>query len=153
MRADILPDRMKRLLLLGVLVLYGSATASMPLADSLLESTANSHVDHIEQVSAPSSIGHDELTCPLCQFVGLASIACSDGCVGYSYLWRMVAGFKFSHSWHPTGGVSPLGPRAPPQVCPPTQSPLDECRGISETKARPPPRRLEGRSLPSQTEI
>ena len=64
-----------RLVLAGLMVVYGAATIFVPLADSLLETAAHQTVEHFEANSPACGIGHDHLTCPLCQFISLASIA------------------------------------------------------------------------------
>ncbi len=100
--------------LFGLMVVYGIATVFVPFADSLLETAAHEAVEHFEEVSPPCGIGHDQLTCPLCPFVGLASVAV-----------RNRSQFDLRDSQPISIGVaealprtsllfSPLGPRGPP---------------------------------------
>jgi hypothetical protein len=107
-------DGITRPILMGLLVLYGFATTTVPLADTLLEIAAHESVQHIEEVSAPHSVGHDELTCALCQFVGLPSLAPpTKPQIGLQNTRPMLpsAAEVLPHAlrW-----FSPLGPRGPP---------------------------------------
>ena len=106
--------RIARPILFGVMVLYGCATILVPLADSVLETAAHETVEHFEKVSPPCGFGHDQLTCPLCQFISLPSIAHDISCQ-----------LDFEQSQLPSNAVarslprvtrlfSPLGPRGPP---------------------------------------
>ena len=100
--------------LFGVMVVYGAATTLVPFADSLLETAAHASVEHFDDDSRPCGVGHDALTCPLCQFVGLTFLVQP---VGFEFdlqlsqtLFLTVAQqFPEVSRW-----FFPLGPRGPP---------------------------------------
>ncbi len=54
-----------------VLVMYATATWMVPLADAFIHAEVQGNVEHIDEKAPPCNIGHDELTCPFCQFLGL----------------------------------------------------------------------------------
>ena len=103
-----------RRVLFGVMVVYGAATTLVPLADSLLETAAHASVEHFDDDSPPCGIGHDALTCPLCQFVGLTFLLPP---VGFEfYLQRSPPLFLTVAQQFPevSRWFFPLGPRGPP---------------------------------------
>ena len=100
--------------LFGLMVVYGAATTFVPLADSLLHTAAHASVEHFDDDTPPCGVGHDELTCALCQFIGLSSLTPPAGfqfnLQGLHLLSLTVAELspRVSHRF------SPLGPRGPP---------------------------------------
>jgi len=100
--------------LCALMVLYGAATAVAPAADALLEAEARTFAVHIENRGPPCSPIHDPLTCPLCQFVGLASlmppVVVTLDLSNLRPLWGQI-GEQLPLL---TQRFSPLGPRGPP---------------------------------------
>ena len=104
----------RRRALFALLVVYGIATTLVPFADSLLETAAHEGVEHFEPVSPPCNVGHDQISCPLCRFVSLASKAAPPCCeldLQDSHPCFTAAALALPRD---TRWFSPLGPRGPP---------------------------------------
>ena len=98
----------------ALLVLYATATWAVPLADALIELEVQGNVEHFDDYAPPCNVGHDELTCPFCQFLGLPNLA-SNGGVHLTILPSRIDSPKavdsvglYAHRW------LKLGPRGPP---------------------------------------
>ena len=107
-------NRVIRPVLLGVLLLYGFGSTAVPLADSIHHFHVHSHDDHHYHLAAPCSVGHDALTVPLCQFVGLAVISCSNPYSLDHSEWYAATPGTGETRHHVDQRTSFLGPRGPP---------------------------------------
>ena len=100
--------------LFGLMVVYGTATTFVPFADSLLETAAHDSVEHFDNDKPPCGVGHDELTCALCQFVGLSSLAPPGGFQFHLQGSHSLSFTVAKQSPRVSHRFSPLGPRGPP---------------------------------------
>ena len=97
-----------------LMVLYSAVTAVAPAADALLEAEARTFAVHIDDRGPPCSPIHDPLTCPLCQFIGLASLIPHVVVTLDLLNLRPFLGQVGEQPPLLTQRFSPLGPRGPP---------------------------------------
>jgi hypothetical protein len=100
--------------LCALMVLYSAVTAVVPAADALLEAEARASTVHIEDQGLPCSPMHDPLTCPLCQFIALASLIPHVVVTLDLLNLRPLLGQIGEQPPLLTQRFSPLGPRGPP---------------------------------------
>ena len=108
-------DKPRRLLLVGVVAVWGLTPPYDPPTDSPLVKASFLQVGQFEPVFPRKSVEHDELTDPLCAFAGSASIKCTSERVLLKPRYRTVPpSASVSVSYEP-GRISLLGPRGPPR--------------------------------------
>jgi len=115
-RGGVRTKRLIRPILIGVLLLYGSATAAVPLADSLHHAHVHSHDVQHDGISERCTNGHDELTCPLRHIVVQWAVACATLCDFDIGDWLAVEASTSVSLFYVLQRASPHGARGPPTV-------------------------------------